>query len=40
MGGGPGGTGGGVESSSILWAIIISAFAGAFLVDTTVEAIW
>ena len=29
MGGGPGGSGGGIQSESLLWAIIMSAFAGA-----------
>ena len=29
MAGGPGGTGGGVQSESLAWAIIMSAFAGA-----------
>ena len=29
MGGGAGGTGGGIETTSLLWAIVISAFAGA-----------
>jgi len=31
MAGGPGGTGGGVETSSLLWAIIMSAFAGLWI---------
>jgi hypothetical protein len=29
MAGGPGGTGGGIQSESLAWAIIMSAFAGA-----------
>jgi len=29
MAGGPGGSGGGVESASLLWAIVMSAFAGS-----------
>jgi len=29
MAGGPGGTGDGIKSESLVWAIIMSAFAGA-----------
>ena len=29
MAGGPGGTGAGIQSESLAWAIIMSAFAGA-----------
>lgn len=28
MAGGAGGTGGGIETASLLWAVIMSAFAG------------
>ena len=31
MGGGPGGSGAGVDSKSLFWAIVMSAFAGACL---------
>ena len=31
MAGGPGGTGAGIQSESLAWAIIMSAFAGASL---------
>lgn len=31
MGGGPGGSGAGVDSKSLFWAIVMSAFAGAYL---------
>lgn len=30
MGGGPGGTGAGVNSGSLAWAIVMSAFAGMY----------
>jgi len=32
MAGGPGGSGGGVETSSLLWAIVMSAFAGSCII--------
>ena len=35
MAGGPGGTGDGIQSESLLWAIIMSAFAGASSQYTT-----
>jgi len=31
MAGGPGGTGDGIETSSLLWAIVMSAFAGLWI---------
>jgi hypothetical protein len=34
MAGGPGGTGGGVATSSLLWAIVMSAFAGSCITLT------
>lgn len=32
MAGGPGGSGGGVATSSLLWAIVMSAFAGSYII--------
>ena len=43
MVGGPGGTGAGIQSESILWTIIMSAFAGASscqLVSYLADQLW